>query len=103
MSISERPATGPQRRGSAAERGQAGQAARPACYSLRAGVAREGKDRGVVAPATSRRPFPEIGVRAGNAPPRKDARRFPWPGNAGVRAATARLRRCKFDFNNGYH
>jgi hypothetical protein len=60
------PTTGPQCRRSEAKRGQA---ARPACYSLRAGVAREGKDRGVVAPATSRRPFPEIGVRAGSAPP----------------------------------
>ena len=103
VSVSERPATGPPRRGSAAERGQAGQAARRACRASRARFAREGKDRGVAVLASGRRPFPEIGVRAGSAPPRRDARRFPWPGNAGVQAATARLRRCKFDFNNGYH
>ncbi len=45
-----------------------------------AGVAREGKDRGVAVPASGREPFPEIGVRAGSAPPRRDARRLPWPG-----------------------
>jgi hypothetical protein len=69
-----------------------------------ASVERAGRDAPHPKAPPARRPLPpEIGVRAGSAPPRRDARRFPWPGNAGVRAATARLRRCKFDFNNGYH
>jgi hypothetical protein len=78
-SVSERPATGPRRRGSAAERGQAGQAARPARRASGVVVAREGKSSGVAVLAFGRRPFPAIGVRAGSAPPRRDARQFPWP------------------------
>ena len=66
-----------------AERDRAGRRrVRPAArWSV--GVTRDGKALNVAALATGRQRFPEIGVRAGSAPPRQDGGTGPVAGERG--------------------